>query len=1090
MAGDLLTLAPSLWQNPLDPLDANGDGQVTALDALVVANQLQIRGPGTLETVALKGVDPQAAGPGGDGVLYVDTNGDGQLTPEDFDAVASYLNAAETRGVSNPSSAATGSEHLAEEASGAGAKDGSGEAESSMMSAYGGSGSGSGSGSGGGENTAPYFYGGGSGSGSGSPIVWNGQTHTIWFDAIDDEGNLDRVEVTGFDHHVVTGWDLDYESNGDWATGTVTLHFHGNVHGSAWVELTVYDTEGLTDVIQHSVDVYDISGWTAQERPWGSENWGIPQDLNVLWTDNANRWRVTTNPPEILYTDQRLELLWVDWYRMPWSIYEQKDQAYREDLSNWFGGPPGGVGDFMVMPRIEGISWQGDVERYFITALSSVQWIPVANLGTEQEVVNPGTAEETVYSLARLQICPGCDEGSVWPQETGPDPFVTVRVQVTINPALPADFPGTPTVHVAWYDPDNTLGNVPSQPPAINGHGLRDNKVGSDLSVETPTLEFDASDNGTKTSYHMISGSRFGDNFIVAVHPNQGVETSYEFRPLDSGGSGSGSGSSSGSGSGGGVAQEPVLQYRDLLEVGSGSGSGQPQYEEDWNQLPDQYRTFNLTIFPSVDIDTDSDNTGTVERSIEEELLEEQAPGKRLFINHNDTNRNGIPDKDEMFDGVPAIYDEDDKDLVEAILDFGLSTYEGLEGFKLVLSYPDNIDVWWTQTRIPLTDFCADHDAENRTFAWTITEHWDNYAINPFPVSVYIEGTGINSDNTAKSGVVSWTISSPPEVFAASFADHALFTVEPIVWPDGAAEFDRQALLTHEWPGFMLAEGWYIEKSLEELINSGPGQQGDIRTHYPSWHENVERSLPDPPGGTIQFDALLGTLHEHQDAKSTTKFDGIGEGGFLHGFDMTLHFEFDGPSFVDVDHSTSPSPNFFRNSGVYCFNKYEIQIFDTNAILDALVDPNDPDQHFLPVEFAGDQVLVGGILDAEGDVKLHHHYGPNDLQWDWESQPADGLITGIPYKQREDLRNYLGLTTGGSWLIPGITNVMQISFTPDPGGGDPYIFVVLNGVFTHGGTVPVTGRHSQDPTKLIHLQSHWGSGVKFTEIQVTAKEAP
>ena len=45
LAGDLLTLVPSLWQNPLDPLDANGDGQVTARDALVVANQLLIRGP-------------------------------------------------------------------------------------------------------------------------------------------------------------------------------------------------------------------------------------------------------------------------------------------------------------------------------------------------------------------------------------------------------------------------------------------------------------------------------------------------------------------------------------------------------------------------------------------------------------------------------------------------------------------------------------------------------------------------------------------------------------------------------------------------------------------------------------------------------------------------------------------------------------------------------------------------------------------------------------------------------------------------------------------------------------------------------------
>ena len=261
LAGDLLTLAPSLWQNPLDPLDANGDGQLTALDALVVANPLQIRGPGTLETVALKGVAPQAAGPGGDGVLYVDTNGDGQLTAEDFDAVASYLNAAETRGVSNPSSAATGSEHLAEEASGEGAKDGSGEAEFSMMSAYGGSGSGSGSASGCG-------CGSGSGSGGGDPtntppLANDDDYYTLHDTSIseaapgvmgndwDDDGDpITAVLITGPTHNDPDGPpSFDLSADG-------SFYYRPKPDWAGQDEFTYYVTDGIDDSPPATVHLY------------------------------------------------------------------------------------------------------------------------------------------------------------------------------------------------------------------------------------------------------------------------------------------------------------------------------------------------------------------------------------------------------------------------------------------------------------------------------------------------------------------------------------------------------------------------------------------------------------------------------------------------------------------------------------------------------------------------------------------------------------------------------------------------------------------------------------------------------------------
>ncbi|MCL4192238.1 MAG: hypothetical protein KJZ87_10860 [Thermoguttaceae bacterium] len=70
--------------------------------------------------------------------------------------------------------------------------------------------------------------------------------------------------------------------------------------------------------------------------------------------------------------------------------------------------------------------------------------------------------------------------------------YDAVRAKVTISPAVPPGFPDTPDVHVDWYDPDNTVANVPATAPENDGQGVRDNL--SSVSVETPTLEFGSSD--------------------------------------------------------------------------------------------------------------------------------------------------------------------------------------------------------------------------------------------------------------------------------------------------------------------------------------------------------------------------------------------------------------------------------------------------------------------------------------------------------------------------------------------------------------------------------------------------------------------
>ena len=77
--------------------------------------------------------------------------------------------------------------------------------------------------------------------------------------------------------------------------------------------------------------------------------------------------------------------------------------------------------------------------------------------------------------------------------------------------------------------PDNTVANVPAEPPAGSGHGPRDNAaslVASGGGLPSFTLEFAHRENsGTSTpesllkAYSAIEDARYGDNFIVVAHP-------------------------------------------------------------------------------------------------------------------------------------------------------------------------------------------------------------------------------------------------------------------------------------------------------------------------------------------------------------------------------------------------------------------------------------------------------------------------------------------------------------------------------------------------------------------------------------------
>ncbi len=178
---------------------------------------------------------------------------------------------------------------------------------------------------------------------------------------------------------------------------------------------------------------------------------------------------------------------------------------------------------------------------------------------------------------------------AAYPSASGTVSYDNVGAVATITPAIPAGMTGD--LHLSWYDPINTMANVPTTPPtATTANAVRDNQA-TLTPVFTQTLEF-KHDDSVKTGYYKINSPRFGDNFIVAVHPHDTIETEYKF------------GESCGCGGGEELKFEEYPAACDPLHPTKRDFS-KPLEK---HPLPQPYQTSVLTVLPSVDVDVDSDN--------------------------------------------------------------------------------------------------------------------------------------------------------------------------------------------------------------------------------------------------------------------------------------------------------------------------------------------------------------------------------------------------------------------------------------------------------------------------------------------------
>jgi hypothetical protein len=243
------------------------------------------------------------------------------------------------------------------------------------------------------------------------------------------------------------------------------------------------------------------------------------------------------------------------------------------------------------------------------------------------------------------------------------------------------------------------------------------------------------------------------------------------------------------------------------------------------------------THIPWVDLDVDSNNDGDIDltngRNGKDDKIEddEALPGKRIFVNMDDDNQNGHPDHIDSHSAYIAKVADDD--FAEMRLKVAAAALGPLEGFTVRLRYPaPDIRLHATREKLGLVRDLAD-DTDNGSRPYTLPEAGDGFyawTLGPnvrLPDAVYAEGV-----TTGRSKVTLELVNPDGGVVQS---DAVNLRVEDIRLPDSgnqAADWHKQN--TNTWVGLVLEPGWWIDRSLEKIINA-PEKRNEIeiRTRYP-----------------------------------------------------------------------------------------------------------------------------------------------------------------------------------------------------------------------------------------------------------------
>ena len=280
------------------------------------------------------------------------------------------------------------------------------------------------------------------------------------------------------------------------------------------------------------------------------------------------------------------------------------------------------------------------------------------------------------------------------------------------------------------------------------------------------------------------------------------------------------------------------------------------------------------------------------------------------------------------------------------------------------------------------------------------------------------------------------------------YQDRTTATPNP-PWKPLPDELHTKELLVLSWQGIN-----FSDRNMWKLV--GKGTQGDRKWVFDRTNYTMRTPLP-----TISDTESINT--EQPAPKSVLDYE--------EKFHMTVVFDYVGAEYVNAVHAKNPHRSFHRNSGVKIYGIFEIQIYDTAALLAVgpLLEEIDNAQPASPK--ANWQSVQGATTGIEkvGDTAY---------------ESISGCVTNIPYqsnlwwnKTKTDLTS--------------VTGRKKLDFNFLPAGG---LFNIETSDESYGNLQYGTGgsyntllfnANTLNPDRKLHLQAHWGSGVLFEKITIT-----
>lgn len=517
-----------------------------------------------------------------------------------------------------------------------------------------------------------------------------------------------------------------------------------------------------------------------------------------------------------------------------------------------------------------------------------------------------------------------------------------------------------------------------------------------------------------------------------------------------------------------------------------------------------------------VDIDTDSDNTGIVDRSDVEDIREHHSAinnsviGKRIFLNIDDDNSNGVPDLDESI----GKYDRRrflDNDLARIEFSISDEVAELGSGYQVTIKHGSGLRIFSEADRSVFKN--GDGKESIGRYEFVIGK-------DELPSYAFVEGITVSEpDTNSDNHDVIWEVeqTNPTHVDdLVSASDAITFSVEPIVWPFTNQTVDWQNQHSSEWNGLELGRGWYIDKALEDYLID-PDDKGTVESVHPNcmpWKVHPEsrlQSCEEPSYFPTVNKELSETERRGTDelAKTTKSFGpnvvvdleygfesrGVYPNGYVHVIRSKPKLSFVGNSGIKYvafqddkgkNHLSKDNPDATLCQSGSC---REFSILDMSSLVSLAT--NTHQQQSIFQQFESGITLIGILLESQIN-KSSNELAPAvkstrtlpQFSHPFVLEGLTSLMTGVRYgesiseafkdftpkvKDDVEIQDYVNALKSNHKRAAGL---MKLEFK------HAVVQSYLNNQLVYEGV------NDRVADTRFYLQSHWGSGVVFDSMNI------